>query len=127
MFSKFAVVISSIALLISSCAAPTDEVEDHTGHITVENQVLLVDTNNHDERVTLTDATSEVADSIKLAPNGDGIEIAGGETLVLAENSEYLQLTGLDKSLIAGSEITVTLGFSDGHAVEVLVPVKIKK
>ena len=134
MRQKFAILVATTIALISACA-PATQFEDHTGHITVENQVVNVETgfvfmeitNNHDEAVTLTGATTRVADSVVLAPTSDGIEIAGNKTLKLVESGHHLKLVGLKKNLSAGSEITITLAFSDGHAVDVLIPVKVIK
>jgi len=129
---RFAGLLTLIIAVISACA-PATEFEDHTGHITVENQVAISDsgyvfmfiTNNHDEPVTLTSATSDAADSIEFNLPTSGLEIPGGKTLDLSSAGNFLKLINPKKELIPGSQITITLAFSDGHTVDVLTPVKI--
>jgi len=129
---KFAILFSIFFTFISACA-PVTEIEDHTGHITVKNQVVSVNTgiitlsvrNHHDESVTLIRATTKVADKVVLMPKSSGLEIPGNSTSLLALKTHYFLLKGIHSPLIAGSEIKVTLEFSDGHFVKVLVPVKL--
>jgi copper(I)-binding protein len=132
MRQKFAILVATTIALISACA-PATQFEDHTGHITVENQVVNVSSgiitmsvrNHHDESVTLIRATTKVADKVVLMPKSSGLEIPGNSALLLVLKTHYLLLKGIHSPLIAGSEIKVTLEFSDGHLVNVLVPVKL--
>ena len=132
MRQKFAIFVATTVALISACA-PVTEIEDHTGHIKVKNQVVSVNTgiltlsvrNHHDESVTLIRATTKVADKVVLMPKSSGLEIPGNSTSLLALKTHYFLLKGIHSPLIAGSEIKVTLEFSDGHLVNVLVPVKL--
>lgn len=138
-------------LALATACAPTEQLEDHTGHITVANAYVratdemsvMMDTlmtgafmeitNNHDEPVTLVGGTCDCAESVEIhevvggvmQPKEGGLTIAGGATETLKPGGNHVMLIGLDKDLVAGTEVTFTLEFSDGHLVEVTAPVKV--
>ena len=138
-------------LALATACAPTEQLEDHTGHITVANAYVratdemsvMIDTlmtgafmeitNNHDEPVTLVGGTCDCAESVEIhevvggvmQPKEGGLTIAGGATETLKPGGNHVMLIGLDKDLVAGTEVTFTLEFSDGHLVEVTAPVKV--
>ena len=60
-----------------------------------------------------------------MQPKEGGLTIAGGATETLKPGGNHVMLIGLDKDLVAGTEVTFTLEFSDGHLVEVTAPVKV--
>ncbi len=144
--------LMTAALFMAACAPAESEVEDHTGHITVLNAYVRATdemsvgmdgslmtgafmeiTNNHDEAVTLTGGSSDVASIVQVHEVVDGImrekeggvEIQGGATSTLKPGGNHLMLMGLTRELKAGDEVTFTLTFSDGHQVDVTAPVKI--
>lgn len=145
-------IIAAFAVLtfLTACA-PTEQLEDHTGHITVENAYIRATdemsvmmgtlmtgafmeiTNNHDEPVTLTGGTCDCAESVEIhevvggvmQPKEGGLTIAGGATETLKPGGNHVMFIGLSKDLVAGDEVTFTLEFSDGHTVEVTAPVKV--
>ncbi len=138
-------------LTLATACAPTEQVEDHTGHITVANAYVratdemsvMMDTlmtgtfmeitNNHDEPVTLVGGKCDCAEAVEIhevvggvmQPKEGGLEIAGGATETLKPGGNHVMLIGLDGDLIAGTEVTFTLEFSDGHEVEVTAPIKV--
>ena len=138
-------------LTFTAACAPVEQVEDHTGHITVKNAYVRATddmsemmgmlmtgafmeiTNNHDEPVTLVGGTCDCAEKVEIhevvggvmQPKEGGLTIAGGATETLKPGGNHVMLIGLDGDLIAGTELTFTLEFSDGHSVEVTAPVKV--
>ncbi len=145
LFAMFAV------LSLATACAPTEQLEDHTDHITVANAYVratdemsvMMDTlmtgafmeltNNHDEPVTLVGGTCDCAEAVEIHEvvggvmqlKEGGLEIAGGATETLKPGGNHVMLIGLDADLVAGTEVTFTLEFSDGHTVEVTAPVKV--
>ncbi len=143
-------VLLTVLGLATACA-PTEQLEDHTGHITVENAYVRATdemsemmgmlmtgafmelTNNHEESVTLIGGSCDCAETVEIhevvggvmQPKEGGLAIAGGATETLKPGGNHVMLIGLDKDLVAGTEVTFTLEFSDGHTVEVTAPVKV--
>ncbi len=143
-------VLLTVLALATACA-PTEQLEDHTGHITVENAYVRATdemsemmgmlmtgafmelTNNHEESVTLIGGSCDCAETVEIhevvagvmQPKEGGLAIAGGATETLKPGGNHVMLIGLDKDLVAGTEVTFTLEFSDGHTVEVTAPVKV--
>lgn len=143
-------VLLTVLGLATSCA-PTEQLEDHTDHITIENAYVRATdemsemmgmlmtgafmelTNNHEESVTLIGGSCDCAETVEIhevvggvmQPKEGGLAIAGGATETLKPGGNHVMLIGLDKDLVAGTEVTFTLEFSDGHTVEVTAPVKV--
>ncbi len=143
-------VLLTVLGLATACA-PTEQLEDHTGHITIENAYVRATdemsemmgmlmtgafmelTNNHEESVTLIGGSCDCAETVEIhevvggvmQPKEGGLAIAGGATETLKPGGNHVMLIGLDKDLVAGTEVTFTLEFSDGHTVEVTAPVKV--
>jgi copper(I)-binding protein len=143
-------VLLTVLGLATACA-PTEQLEDHTGHITIENAYVRATdemsemmgmlmtgafmelTNNHEESVTLIGGSCDCAETVEIhevvggamQPKEGGLAIAGGATETLRPGGNHVMLIGLDKNLVAGTEVTFTLEFSDGHTVEVTAPVKV--
>ena len=141
-----------LALLgLATACAPTEQLEDHTGHITIENAYVRATdemsemmgmlmtgafmglTNNHEEAVTLVGGSCDCAETVEIhevvggvmRPKEGGVTIEGGATAVLKPGGNHVMLMGLSHELKPGDELTFTLEFSDGHTVEVTAPVKI--
>lgn len=138
-------------LSLATACAPTEQAIDHTDHITVKNAYVRATddmsemmgmlmtgafmelTNNHDESVTLVGGTCDCAETIEIhevvggvmQPKVGGLTIAGGATETLKPGGNHVMLIGMDGDLVAGTEVTFTLDFSDGHSVEVTAPVKV--
>lgn len=149
MKNKFIALLGVLAFL--TACAPTETLEDHTDHITVENAyiratddmsemmgmlmtgVFMELTNNHEDPVTLTGGTCDCAEAVEIhevvdgvmQPKEGGLTINGGDTQTLKPGGNHVMFIGLSEELIAGDEITFTLDFSDGHSVEVTAPVKV--
>jgi copper(I)-binding protein len=143
-------VLLTVLGLATACA-PTEQLEDHTDHITIENAYVRATdemsemmgmlmtgafmelTNNHEESVTLIGGSCDCAETVEIhevvggvmQPKEGGLAIAGGATETLKPGGNHVMLIGLDKDLVAGTEVTFTLEFSDGHTVEVTAPVKV--
>ena len=143
-------VLLAVLGLATACA-PTEQLEDHTDHITIENAYVRATdemsemmgmlmtgafmelTNNHEESVTLIGGSCDCAETVEIhevvggvmQPKEGGLAIAGGATETLKPGGNHVMLIGLDKDLVAGTEVTFTLEFSDGHTVEVTAPVKV--
>jgi copper(I)-binding protein len=143
-------VLLTVLGLATACA-PTEQLEDHTDHITIENAYVRATdemsemmgmlmtgafmelTNNHEESVTLVGGSCDCAETVEIhevvggvmQPKEGGLAIAGGATETLKPGGNHVMLIGLDKDLVAGTEVTFTLEFSDGHTVEVTAPVKV--
>ncbi|CAI9404479.1 copper chaperone PCu(A)C [Nocardioides sp. T2.26MG-1] len=102
---------------------------------TMTGAFLVVD-NNTDEDVTLESASSPVAGMAQLhemvavdgemvmqeAPGGIVVRAGGGQ--LLQPGGYHVMLMKLKRELAPGDEVELTLGFSDGTAVEVTAPVK---
>lgn len=88
--------------------------------------------NNTDESVTLISAESAVAGLVEIHEVVDGvmsekeggIVIAPDETSVLKPGGNHIMLMELDRELVVGNELLITLEFSDGTRVDVLAAVK---
>ncbi len=88
--------------------------------------------NNTDESVTLISAESAVAGHVEIHEVVDGvmsekeggIVIAPDETAVLKPGGNHIMLMELDRELVVGNELLITLEFSDGTRVDVLAAVK---
>jgi periplasmic copper chaperone A len=88
--------------------------------------------NNSDESVTLISAESEVAGLVEIhevvggvmREKDGGIVIAPDETSVLKPGGNHVMLMELDRELVVGNELLLTLEFSDGTRVDVMAAVK---
>lgn len=109
------------------------EYSDHVGGMT---GAFAEITNNTDAEVTLVGGSSEIAgmvevhevvmidDEMKMQAKEGGITIAPGETVTLEPGGLHVMLMGLNKSLLGGEEVTLTLDFEGADDVEVTWPAK---
>lgn len=89
-------------------------------------------TNNTDSDVTLTGATSSVAETVQVheVVNGvmqqkpNGLTIPAGASAALQMGGNHLMLMGMRAALAAGDEVTLSLQFDSGTSVDVVAPVK---
>ena len=94
--------------------------------------------NNSDRDIKLTsvsvssDVASEAqihttvmeADMMKMRELTEGVEIKAGEMVSFEPGGRHIMLMGLSNGLEAGSEITLTLVFSDSSELKTTLPVK---
>jgi copper(I)-binding protein len=92
--------------------------------------------NQGDEAVRLTGATSSVARKVEvhtMVMKGDkmvmrqiegGLEIEAGSHVHLRPGGDHVMLMGLSDPLAAGDEVDLSLAFDDGTEEEVTAPVK---
>lgn len=97
---------------------------------------MLID-NNGDEDVVLQSVASTVAERTELHEmamvdgdmvmrrvEGDGITIEAGGDMLLQPGGYHVMLMDLTEELVPGTEIELTLSFSDGSTQTITVPVK---
>lgn len=91
--------------------------------------------NNADEAIVLVGASGKISDRIEihqhLMEDGmmkmrqvDSLVIAANNQVILQPSGYHLMIFNLVKPLAVGSDITVTLQFSDGKNVDVALPVQ---
>jgi copper(I)-binding protein len=149
-----AAAVAALLFAITGCAsgaaeeppAPTEEpavaVSDAWVRATTDTEdpsmsaAFMTLKNNAEEPVTLTGASSPVAERAELHEmtmvDGDsvmqkvrgGIQIDPGAGQLLMPGGRHVMLMGLDGELAAGDEVELTLEFSDGSTQELTVPVK---
>ena len=113
-------------------ARATDEMSFDKVTGTYMTGVFMVITNETHSDVTLVGGSSDLAPMVAVHEVVDGImrekkgglQIKSHESAELAPGSNHVMLMGMAEGLAIGSEITVTLKFSDGQEVNVTAPVK---
>lgn len=136
----FAVVLSACTLsatggeiIVSGAyARATDDMSFDKVSGTYMTGVFLVITNETHEDVTLETGSSDIAPMVEVHEVVDGImrKKEGGLTIKTHESAElkpggnHVMLMGMSEGLPVGSEVTVTLKFSNGDEVVVTAPVK---
>jgi periplasmic copper chaperone A len=92
--------------------------------------------NGTSKELSITSGTSAVASRVEfhemvmqngkmvMQPKAGGFKIAPGATMTLKPGGDHIMLMGLKQPLAVGSEVTVTLTFSDGTTKTVTAPVK---
>ena len=92
--------------------------------------------NSSSSEVTIKSGSSSVAARVEfhtmvmqngtmvMTPKAGGIKIPAGGTTILKPGGDHIMLMGLKQPLPVGSEVTVTLTFSDGTTKTLTVPVK---
>lgn len=103
--------------------------------VSTNSAAFLTITNIGEEDIKLVSADSDSAARVELhGHRHEGnvmkmyelkdIDIPAGKTEYLKSGGKHIMLMGLKRPLKAGSEVDVTLHFSDGDAVDVKIPVK---
>ncbi|WP_448216319.1 copper chaperone PCu(A)C [Endozoicomonas sp. 2B-B] len=103
--------------------------------VSTNSAAFLTITNKGKEDIKLVSADSDSAVHVELhGHRHEGnmmkmfelkdIDIPAGKTEYLKSGGNHIMLMGLKRPLKAGSEVDVTLHFSDGDAVDIKVPVK---
>ena len=113
-------------------ARATDEMSMDKATGTYMTGMFLVITNETHEDVTLESGTSDIAPMVEVHEVVDGMmrKKEGGLVIKTHESAElkpggnHVMLMGMTQGLSVGSEITVTLKFSNGDEVVVTAPVK---
>lgn len=136
--------------LLSACGddaapaadGPAFEVQDSWVRATVGSKepsmtsAFMVLSNNTDSSVTVTGASTEVAETTEFHDMAeqdgkmmmmqleDGIELKPQSGVILQPGGKHVMLMGMKKQLKAGDEVTFTLSYGDGKSATVTAPVK---
>ena len=95
--------------------------------------VFMDITNNSGSDLTLIGGSTAIAERLEvhevvagvMRKKEGGLTIAAGQTQMLKPGGNHIMLVGLNGQLAAGTEVSLTLEFSNGDKVDVTVPVKV--
>lgn len=146
---KLIAALAALSALLTSCATATEleagpSIRIANGYaratdmMSESNGMLMTGvfmdiTNNSAADVTLLGGAAALAQRLEvhevvagvMRKKEGGLVIASGQTQMLKPGGNHIMLIGLAQALEAGTEVTLTLEFSNGEQVEVTVPVKV--
>ena len=123
--------VASVIAVTDPVARSTDDmspVSEESGKLMTG--AFMTVANSGAEDVTLTGGTSPVAGKIeihevvdgKMQPLGGGLVIPAGGSVKLKMGGYHVMLMDLEGPLASGTEVPVTLEFSNGEKVEIIAP-----
>lgn len=142
MIRRLIVSAAILGALLSGCANGGQAASDQASVVVLNAYVRATDEpmtgafmiiqNASDEAVSLVSATADISGMVEIheVVNGmmqkkeGGIAIPAGAEAELKPGGDHIMMMGLSGPVDVGSEVALSLTFSDGTVIDVLAPVK---